>query len=187
LINGSDRLAGAREELSYISKYYGGNAAILGAADLPQLRSSVAHSDLIHFSGHAVALQGRPALLLQSYPQKVYVDCPTINSWRLERASLINLAGCSTGIGPLAEGEAPWGLVPAFLNAGAPAIIASLMPVDDAATQQLSFHFYDLLKKGNSKAQALRGAQLDLLAQSRKNAQMSPRSWIPFVLIGNPQ
>jgi CHAT domain-containing protein len=187
LIDGSAGLSSAKEELNYLSRLYGSNASILAPKDVPQFKQAVARSRIIHFAGHAITMRGKPVLLLQSSPRKIYLDCQAINTWNMSQAYLVNLAGCNTGIGPLAEGEAPWGLIPAFLNAGSPAIIASLMLVDDAATKRLSCQFYDLLQKGSSKAQALRQAQLVLLDSARSNSDIKPQSWAPYVLIGNPQ
>lgn len=183
LIDGAARLAAARQELNYLSGLYGRNSTLLVPEDIERFRSAVATSNILHFSGHSVDIDGRPALLLQSSPRRIYLDSKTINSWSMPRSSLVNLAGCSTGTGPLSEGEGPWGLIPAFLNAGAPSIIASMMPVDDASTQRLSRSFYGRLVKGESKAKALQMAQLELLHSSPNN----PRIWIPYFLLGNPQ
>ena len=183
LIDGAARLAAARQELNYLSGLYGRNSTLLVPEDIERFRSAVATSNILHFSGHSVDIDGRPALLLQSSPRRIYLDSKTINSWSMPRSSLVNLAGCSTGTGPLSEGEAPWGLIPAFLNAGAPSIIASMMPVDDVSTQRLSRSFYGRLVKGESKAKALQMAQLELLHSSPHN----PRIWIPYFLLGNPQ
>jgi CHAT domain-containing protein/Tfp pilus assembly protein PilF len=187
LIDGSAKLISAREELAYLSKLFGRNALILAPKELPVFRQAITDSEIVHFSGHAITVQGKPALLLQTSPNEIYLDCQAINTWKMPRAYLVNLAGCGTGIGPLSEGEAPWGLIPAFLNAGAPAIIASLMPVDDASTERLNCNFYDLLRKGASKAKALQGAQVMLLTSARQSSDINPQSWIPYILIGNPQ
>jgi CHAT domain-containing protein/thioredoxin-like negative regulator of GroEL len=187
LIDGSAGLPNARDELLCLSSIYGNNASILSPKDVSQFKQAVTHSGIIHFSGHAVNIQSRPALLLQTSPKEIYLDCQTINTWNISNTYLVNLAGCSTGIGPLSEGEAPWGLIPAFLNAGSPAIIASLLPVDDASTRRLNCQFYELLKKGSNKAQALQRAQLALLNSVRSRSDVKPQSWTPYVLIGNPQ
>ncbi len=187
LIDGSSGLPNAKKELYYLSSLYGRNASILAPKDVSIFRQRIAHSQIVHFSGHSVSVQGRPVLLLQNSPSKIYVDCQAINTWNMTEAYLVNLAGCSTAIGPLSEGEAPWGLIPAFLNAGSPAIIASLMPVDDVSTEHLSRRFYDLLHQGSGKAQALRQAQIALLNASRSNSDVKPQSWVPYVLVGNPQ
>jgi len=160
---------------------------ILGAKDLSRFEREVQRSVLVHFSGHAIIRQGKPVLMLQGLPGDVYLDCQRIRNWECGKSRLVNLAGCSTGIGPIAEGEAPWGLIPAFLNAGVPAVIASLMPVDDASTKMLDCRFYDLQKKGLGKAKALQLAQLTMLDAVRQRSELGPQSWIPYILVGNPQ
>jgi CHAT domain-containing protein len=187
LINGSAGLPSAQKELSYLTKFFGGNATILASRDLPIFKQTAATSEIVHFSGHAVDKQGKPVLLLRAFPNEIYLDSRAIAVWNMPQAYLVNLAGCSTGTGPLSEGVSPWGLIPAFLNAGAPAIIASLAPVDDASTERLNCRFYELLKKGVSKAESLQKAQIELLYSSRSNSDIQPQSWIPYILIGNPQ
>ncbi len=187
LIDGSSGLPSAREELDYLSKLYGKNAVTLMPEDLPKFSQEVANSDILHFSGHADIVQNMPVLLLKTSPREMYLDCQTIGRWRMPNVRLVDLSGCSTAIGPLSEGEAPWGLIPAFLNAGAPAIIASLMPVDDFSTKQLNIRFYDLLRKGVGKAKALRQAQLALLDSARCNSNAAPLTWLTYILVGNPR
>lgn len=187
LIDGSAGLPSAKAELVYLSILYGRNASILTPDDVPLFKQAVTRSEIVHFSGHAIDKQGQPVLLLQKHPKEVYLDCQSINTWKMPKASLVNLAGCSTGIGPLSEGEAPWGLIPAFLNAGSPSIIASLMPVDDSATRRLSCQFYELLRQGKSKARALQLAQISLLESARSSSHIKPQTWAPYVLVGNPQ
>jgi CHAT domain-containing protein len=186
LIDGSAGLSCAQKELAYISRLYGRNAWILASKDQASFKQSAAQSEIVHFSGHATEMQGRPALLLRNSPNEI-LDCRTIAGWKMPQSYLVNLAGCSTGIGPLMEGESPWGLIPAFLNAEAPAIIASLAPVDDASTERLNCRFYELLQEGAGKARALQKAQIALLDSARSNSDIRPQSWIPYILIGNPQ
>jgi CHAT domain-containing protein len=125
--------------------------------------------------------------MLQKFPTEVYLDCAAIRSWKMPRSKLANLAGCSTGIGPIAEGESPWGLIPAFLDAGTPAIIASLTEVDDASTRRVNCQLYALLKKGAAKAEALQKAQIALLDSTRSGSNTKPQFWVPYVLVGSPK
>ncbi|MBN2321447.1 MAG: CHAT domain-containing protein [Acidobacteria bacterium] len=184
LIDGTTNLPNAREEVLHLSGLYGNNARVLGVEDFAEFGKAVSRSEILHFSGHAISKQGEPVLMLQQFPRETYLDSNEISLWKLPQCSLVNLAGCSTGIGPISEGESPWGLVPAFLNAGTPAIVASLMQVDDASTKLLTRRFYELLREGTDKATALQKAQTTLLHQSSK--EMKPLSWIPYILIGNP-
>jgi CHAT domain-containing protein len=187
LIDGSENLPNAQKELAFISQLYGRNASILSPGNLSVFKQAAADSEIIHFSGHAINVQGKPALFLQRSPREIYLDCQAISAWKMPRARFINLAGCSTATGPLSEGESPWGLIPAFLNAGAPAVIASLMPVDDASTEFLNRRFYELLQKGVGKAAALQKAQIALLNSARTGSDSNPQSWMPYILVGNPQ
>jgi CHAT domain-containing protein len=143
--------------------------------------------NILHFSGHATLVQGQPVLMLQKNPKEVVLDCAMIRSWKMPRCRLVNLAGCSTGIGPVAEGESPWGLIPAFLDAGASSIVASLMDVDDASTRIISRRFYDQLQNGAGIAKALQSAQLSVLNSVRSGSNFQPQSWTPYVLVGNPR
>jgi CHAT domain-containing protein len=188
LVDGAANLPGAGDEVACLSKIYGRNSRFLTAGDLASAGRLAADAEIFHFAGHATTIDGRPALMLEPALRQAYLDSRVISSWRLRKNCLVTLAGCETGIGPQAEGETPWGLIPAFLNAGAPALIVSLLPVDDASTAKLISSFYDLLANGSiSKASALQQAQLSLLSSARASGRLNPASWVPYVLIGDPR
>jgi CHAT domain-containing protein len=187
LLDGTATLPGASRELARLTELYQKNCRLLTARDLDAAGRLAAEAEIFHFAGHATAIKGKPVLLLSSGSQPVYLDSGSIGSWRLRKNRLVTLAGCETGIGPQAEGETPWGLIPAFLNAGAPALLVSMLPVDDSSTVQLTSRFYELLAGSISKASALQKAQLSLLAQARASGRLNPSSWLPYVLIGDPR
>jgi CHAT domain-containing protein/thioredoxin-like negative regulator of GroEL len=187
LIDGSANLTNARDELAFLLRLYGSDARLLSPEGERAGGQAVASSEIIHFAGHSAILQGKPVLMLKGPPAELYLDSAAITAWQLPRARLVYLAGCSTGIGPLREGESPWGLVPAFLKAGAPAIITSLLPVDDASTRVLTSRFYELLRGNATNAGALQKAQLALLAAARSTGNLKPQTWVPYILVGNPR
>ncbi len=187
LIDGSANLPNARAELAGLEKLYAGTARLMAPEDPHAGGQAAGASEIIHFAGHSAIRQDKPVLMLHTSPVEAYLDSAAISAWKLPKARLVYLAGCSTGIGPVAEGETPWGLVPAFLNAGAPAIIASLLPVDDGSTRILTARFYELLHERTTNAAALQRAQLALLDAARASGNLNPRSWIPYILVGNPQ
>jgi CHAT domain-containing protein len=189
LLDGTANLAGARRELAQIAALYGTtHAALAGAQDMASLAGRAADAEILHFAGHGKMKDGNPVLELSAGPNPVWLDSREISTWRFRRNGLVTLAGCETGAGPIEEGYAPWGLVPAFLNAGAPALVVSLLPVDDAATEEMTDRFYKLLAKGSiSRASALQQAQLALLASSRRAGRPDPALWLPYVLVGDPR
>ncbi len=88
------------------------------------------------FAGHSESIHGAPALILRRGSEAHRMESGAIQSWNLARNRLVVLAGCETGTGPLAAGESPWGLAPAFFKAGVPALVLSLLPLEEAALRQ---------------------------------------------------
>src|SRR5207249_10940322 len=78
-------------------------------------------------------------------------------------ADLVVLSACETGLGRLRDGEGIVGLTRAFLYAGASSAAVSLWKVEDQSTSLLMERFYQNLKRGLSKSEALRQAKLDIM------------------------
>ena len=97
-------------------------------------------------------------------------------------ADLVTLSACDTGLGKVLGGEGLMGLTWAFQYAGARSVFASLWSVSDESTGELMKLFYGYLEEGQSKASALRSAQLDLL---RDSPFSHPFHWASFQLIGD--
>ncbi len=97
-------------------------------------------------------------------------------------ADLVTLSACETGLGKVFGGEGLLGLVRAFHYAGARSVLASLWTVSDTSTGELMKRFYAYLKAGQSKVDALRSAQLDLL---RGTSFPHPFHWAGFALAGD--
>jgi tetratricopeptide (TPR) repeat protein len=111
--------------------------------------------------------------------------------WTLD-ADLVCLAACRSlrGAGSASDGDL--GLQEAFLAAGARALLVTLWPVDDRATELLMEDFYARLTdpaKPAGRGDALRGAQETLRLWrdadgSRPYAH--PAYWAAFALVGDP-
>ncbi|KAM3102349.1 CHAT domain-containing protein [Phormidesmis sp. 146-12] len=91
---------------------------------------------------------------------------------------LLVLSACETADG---DDRATLGLAGVAVRAGARSTLASLWLVDDESTALLMGQFYQGLKTGLTKAEALRRAQLSLL----QGKYSHPRFWSAFVLLGN--
>jgi CHAT domain-containing protein len=94
------------------------------------------------------------------------------------------LSGCGTDKQDSGGGEGLNNLSYAFFFAGAHSIVGSLWSVDDSAASGLIGIFYrELLLKHERADEALRKAQLKMLANPQTE---SPTVWAPFVLEGWP-
>jgi CHAT domain-containing protein len=96
-----------------------------------------------------------------------------------ELLSLIILSACETAVG---DDQASMGLAGAAVQAGSESAIASLWEVDDAGTARLMKEFYQFYAQGQGKAEALRNAQLAMIAEGGGLAD--PGIWAAFTLLG---
>jgi CHAT domain-containing protein len=95
-------------------------------------------------------------------------------------ADLVTLSACDTGVGPVGE-EGVADIENAFIEAGAKSVVSALWEVNDHATADLMIDYYRQLGRGESKAEALRQAQLDMIKSGQP-----PGSWAGFELDGEP-
>ena len=93
-------------------------------------------------------------------------------------AELVVLSACKTGQGDITS-DGVIGLSRSLVAAGVPSIVVSLWSVPDAPTAELMMRFYQYLDGTDDKAQALRQAMLDTMAE-----HPNPRNWAAFTLIG---
>lgn len=143
------------------------------------------HSRRLHFATHGVFDEGKPEnsalLLTPDLQHDGRLTVAKIFNLKLS-ADLVVLSACNTGEGRHLEGEGLIGMTRAFFYAGAPAMVVSLWPADDAATADLMISFYRYLRD-RSPAEALRAAKLDLLHRET-GLKKSPHYWAPFILLG---
>jgi len=158
-------------------------ATILGNEDV----------SLIHFACHAFydaenPLNSALALTASEDGENGYLHAWEImDRYRLQ-AELVVLAACESGLGRDFGPEGLLGLTRAFQYAGARSVLASLWRISDASTSELMRHFYQYIHVDNSKDEALRKAQIDLIeARGGKTEFAHPFYWAGFQLHGNWQ
>ena len=109
-----------------------------------------------------------------------------------ENTDLVSLSGCETKVGNTgtsstfragSEGDDLIVLNRAFMVAGASSVVASLWSVDDEATVPILTQFYENIRDGMGKAEALRSAQITVRHNYPEFAH--PRYWAAFVLTGD--
>jgi CHAT domain-containing protein len=95
-------------------------------------------------------------------------------------ANLVTLSACDTGVGPVGE-DGVANIVNAFIEAGANSVVSTLWEIEDHSTEHLMAEFYARLARGESKGDALRDAQRQLIKEG-----YSPFYWASFELVGDP-
>jgi CHAT domain-containing protein len=95
---------------------------------------------------------------------------------------LVVLSACDTGNGDISAGEGVYGLRRALVIAGSESQLISLWKVDDNATKDLMIAYYERLKKGEGRSEALRQTQLAMLKSKNQN---HPFYWASFIPSGN--
>jgi CHAT domain-containing protein len=102
------------------------------------------------------------------------------------KASLVVLASCQTGIGKFNKCEGIFSLSHGFSYAGCPALVYSLWEVDEQETNKLMKTFYEEIKAGSNKDEALHKAKIKYLQESNE-ITANPFFWGGFVFSGDPK
>ncbi|HYL98223.1 MAG TPA: CHAT domain-containing tetratricopeptide repeat protein, partial [Blastocatellia bacterium] len=106
------------------------------------------------------------------------LEASGLNLWGTK---LVVLSACDTGIGEVRIGEGVYGLRRAFVQAGAETLVMSLWPVSDYVTRELMTGYYEKLKQGAGRAEALRQVQLEMLKHKDRR---HPFYWASFIVSG---
>jgi len=142
---------------------------------------------LLHVASHFRFSPGTEVnsfLLLGDGQQLTLGDIRTQN-FRFDNLDLLTLSACETGLGGGRDerGQEIEGFGVLAQQQGAKAVLATLWPVADQSTATLMAELYRRRQEQQlTKIEALRQAQLSLLAQSR---YAHPFYWAPFILMGN--
>jgi CHAT domain-containing protein/Tfp pilus assembly protein PilF len=107
------------------------------------------------------------------------LEASRLNLWGTK---LVALSACDTGLGEVRNGDGVYGLRRAFVLAGAESLVMSLWPVSDTWTERQMRGYYQNLKLGKGRGDALRQVQLDLLT---RNPSLHPFYWANFIQFGD--
>jgi CHAT domain-containing protein len=201
------RLPGARAEVQAIARLVPpARVTVLqdSLATEAGVRAALGGKVVLHFATHAVVRDDDPmGSFLALGPAGAAADgdgvltAQEVYGWRLN-ADLIVLSACRSGGGRV-TGDGVAAFVRAFVYAGTSSVVASLWDVADEPTNRLLPGFYRSWLGGQSKALALRTAQLQLLRDLRAGkVQLQtaaglvtlpehPALWAGFALIGEPK
>lgn len=153
-----------------------------------KLRASALQNYMyIHFATHADLpgkVQGinEPFLLLGQVENKGnddgFLTLSEVMQLSLD-ADMVALSACLTGRGKVIEGEGVMNFARAFMQAGARSVLVSLWEAASKATAEFMVLFYQNLKQGKTKTEAL-----FLARKSHRAKYPNPFYWAPFILYG---
>ncbi|NJN13688.1 MAG: CHAT domain-containing protein, partial [Richelia sp. RM1_1_1] len=101
---------------------------------------------------------------------------------RLRGTKLVVLSACETGVGDVKTGDGVYGLRRALVIAGSQSQLLSLWQVDDDGTKDLMVKYYQKIKAGKGRHEALREVQLEFLNSTE---YQHPYFWASFIPSGN--
>jgi CHAT domain-containing protein len=140
---------------------------------------------IVHIASHGQFDRDVHKTFVLTYDRKLTLNDLEVlirpSQYRGRPVELLVLSACQTASG---DDRAALGLAGVAIKAGVRSALASLWFVNDQSTSALITEFYNQLRSSHdiSKAQALRAAQLKLLADRRYR---HPCYWSPYLLIGN--
>jgi CHAT domain-containing protein len=174
ITSGLSPLPFSRREVETIRDLFPGHASIFvgAAATEEEAKRQARGARYLHFACHSVVDEDFPinsglVLTVPAAPRDGEDD-GILQAWEIIdkvrlSARLVTLSACETGLGKDEAGEGLVGLTRAFLYSGAQSVLASLWAVSDESTAQLMKRIYGHLRSGTSVAEALRGAQVEML------------------------
>lgn len=186
-------LPGAEQEVRNIAQLLNAPILLGDQATEVAVRAQMPAARIIHLATHGLLnygqsdlgrgrdMPGAIALAPQAPPAPTEADGLLTTAEILDlhlNADLVVLSACNTGRGEI-TGDGVVGLSRSFISAGAASIIVSLWAVSDESTVFVMTRFYENLRQGQGKTQALRQAMLDAKAEYNH-----PFDWAAFTLIG---
>ncbi len=176
----------SRTEVEAIARLFPASRTYLGdQATEQQARALGPDARFIHFAVHGLLDERNPlnSALSLSTPGPDGGN-GLLQAWEVMEqmhldADLVTLSACDSALGRDGGGEGLIGLTRAFQYAGARSVVAALWEIADPSTAGFMSRFYENLRGGQSKDQALRGAQI------RGAKDGFPFFWASFQLYGD--
>jgi CHAT domain-containing protein len=183
---GLPRLPQADFEATEVSRLYPhGTAYIGGQATVRNFLA--ARQPVIHFAGHTIANPEFPQLSRLLFATDPRDDrsgvllASDVSAHRFAKTAVVVLASCQSAAGTFIPGEGFDSVARMFLDAGVPAVIASLWPVDDSQSSPF-VEFHKHLRPTRDVARALRAAQMKELGDDPGRHPL--RQWAGFAAFG---
>ncbi|HUU99725.1 MAG TPA: CHAT domain-containing tetratricopeptide repeat protein [Bacteroidales bacterium] len=179
----------ARQEAEYVADLSGGKIYINNEAIESVFKSESGQFDIIHLAMHTVLNDRFPMhSKMIFYLGRDSAEDNLLNTYEVYgiplKAKMVVLSSCNTGTGILHSGEGILSLARGFIYSGSQSVIMSMWEIEDKSGMEIVKKFYQNLKKGNTKSDALRKARLDYLKKADQ-LKSHPYFWSSLVVYGN--
>lgn len=182
--SGSYYLEGAQKEAKAIEELFNAISFTGDQATKEQFISRKSESTVLHMAMHATIDQDNPEFSYFNFSnnEKLYLE--ELYGLKIPN-KLAVLSACNTGIGKVDDASGMVSLQRALNFAGTKATVASLWEVPDKTTSNIMISFYEYLKKGKTKSEALKYAKQDYFKTTSGDKLKHPYYWGGFVLYGD--
>lgn len=170
-----------------IGALFGGTPLIHEEATISRFRELAGHYQVIHLATHAQANaeKGDFSFIVFSDGKDGFDSLFVRSLYNLSlQAELVVLGACETGVGRLHLGEGIISLARGFFYAGARSVVTTLWQVNDRTAREVSVQFYQFLKDGLPRDEALRRAKLRQLETNTVDFQAHPVYWAAMIPMG---
>lgn len=174
-------LAEAKTEAQTISNLFNGKLFLNEEATKNNFLQATTTYNFHHLAMHSLLEDDySKSSLVFTNNQKVYFD----ELYQLNFPSkMVVLSACSTGLGTQESGEGIMSLSRALAYSGVKSSVYSLWQVPDKETSEIMISFYENLKKGQPKDEALANAKTTFI--SKNPMKNHPFYWAGFVINGD--
>lgn len=183
---GSDlvQLQGAQQEAREVASLFRGKLYIGPEANKQNFLKSLGNYGTYHVAMHAFmdTLQFEQSCLVFSDTQRLYFSELYARPFN---AAMVVLSGCNTGVGVVQPGEGVMGLSRALAYSGVQASVYALWELPDTETSWIVKAFYEGLKAGLPKHEALANAKIRFLETFPEKSH--PFFWAGLVVNGNTE
>lgn len=175
----------ASAESAQVAAIY--NSKPVQNATVADFKLNAEKSDIFHFSMHAQIDSEQPLESFLGFRKNSASDDGRLTveellKIKLKKGSLAFLASCDTN--NVLSGEGLVSLAWAMMGSGATTVVSAQWEANDKSTEIFAKAFYTDYKKGNSSAEALRKASLELI-KNKANEMHAPYYWANFTLNGD--
>jgi CHAT domain-containing protein len=178
-----DALQQARgPKVLHVASY--GYFAKVGASGDPLLASAIVLAGADRRALPNQQSTDRPATTTSSQDDG-YLTAREAAQLQLDGTQLVVLSACDTGVGQVQSGEGVYGLQRALTVAGARSTLLSLWKVDDEATAWFMRRYYQQIKGGRGRMDALLAVQEEFRDRPKLPGWSHPIYWAAWQLTGD--